>query len=233
MVALVGWMPSAIDVSVWQSLWTLDRARDAGDRPSARASSLDFHLGYLGTALLAFCFLALGAAVLHGREAPLSPRPAEFAAQVVDLYASTLGPWSRPIIGAAALLTMLSTLLTVLDGFPRALTVLGRRFLRPEGEGDEGPADRSRPYWLWLAALALGAFAVLSLLGRSLPLLVDVATTLSFLSAPLLAILNHRAVTGADVPPGGRPAAWLLVASLAAIAFQLAFAAVFVASRLS
>jgi len=25
--ALVGWMPSAIDVSVWQSLWTLEKER--------------------------------------------------------------------------------------------------------------------------------------------------------------------------------------------------------------
>jgi len=213
--ALVGWMPSAIDVSVWQSLWTLAREKDTGHRPTLQESSLDFHLGYWGTALLAVCFLALGAAVMHGRGIELDQRPAVFASQIVDLYASTLGEWSRPVIGTCALLTMFSTTLTVVDGFPRALSVLVARFRGPEqpGGAEEDRQANRNVYWVSVVVAALGALAVLQLLLAQLKTLVDVATTLSFLTAPILAWLNHRAVLGPEVPTEMRPARWLIVAS--------------------
>jgi cation:H+ antiporter len=126
-VALMGWMPSAIDVAVWQSLWTLAREKDTAHRPTMRESMFDFHLGYWGTAFLAVCFVLLGAGTIFGRGIDLSDTAGGFAAQVVDLYAATLGEWSRPIIAVSAFATMFSTTLTVVDGFPRALAVLVAR----------------------------------------------------------------------------------------------------------
>ncbi|NIP86201.1 MAG: divalent metal cation transporter, partial [Planctomycetales bacterium] len=45
-----------------------------------------------------------------------------FATQFVNMYTNALGGWSRPVIVTAAFITMLSTTLTVLDGYPRVLT---------------------------------------------------------------------------------------------------------------
>ncbi|MEM9068554.1 MAG: divalent metal cation transporter [Myxococcota bacterium] len=225
LAALVGWMPSAIDVSIWQSLWTLARAKDAG-RPRVRDSVFDFHIGYVGTALLALCFVVLGAAVLQGEAIP--PQPAAFAGRLVDLYAVALGSWSRPVIATSAFLVMFSTTLTVADGFPRAISVLSARFRGPE----EPSEDRRGAYWIAMVVLGAGSLAILALAVQSLKGLVDVATTASFLTAPLLATLNHRAITAKDVPEDGRPAPWLRRASLAGIAIQGAFALLYVCAKL-
>jgi Mn2+/Fe2+ NRAMP family transporter len=64
LLALMGWMPSAIDISVWSSLWTLAKDRSAGSRASVRHALLDFRIGYLGTGVLAFAFVVLGAGVM-------------------------------------------------------------------------------------------------------------------------------------------------------------------------
>lgn len=213
-VALAGWMPSAIDVAVWQSLWTLAREKDSGHRPSLRESLFDFHLGYWGTAFLAVCFVGLGAGVMFQSGATLSDTAGGFAAQVVDLYATTLGEWSRPIIALAAFATMFSTTLTVVDGFPRALSVLVARFRGPEQAGEvvEEGGDRV-VYWSSMVVLGAGAVAIIWLLLGSLSAMVDLATTLSLLTAPVLAWLNHRAVLGPEVPKEARPAPWLVRAS--------------------
>lgn len=47
-----------------------------------------------------------------------------FASQILELYAQTLGEWARPLVGVCALAVMFSTTLTVLDGFPRAISTL-------------------------------------------------------------------------------------------------------------
>jgi Mn2+/Fe2+ NRAMP family transporter len=230
LAALIGWMPSAIDVSVWQSLWTLARQNDTGHAPSLRESSTDFHIGYFGTAFFAICFLLMGAGVMHGTGVQLAEGAGGFAAQVISLYTETLGEWSKPIIALAALAVMFSTTLTVQDGFPRALAVLAARFRGPEesaGYELNQPFQR-RVYWSALALLAVGSLLVLALMMRSLKAMVDIATTLSFLTAPVLSVLNHRSALGAEVPVERRPPRWLIWASLAGIAAQAAFALYYV-----
>lgn len=239
-VALVGWMPSAIDVAVWQSLWTLERARDANRAVQMRASTLDFHIGYIGTTLLAVCFVLLGAGVLYASGEVLQPQPGAFAAQIIGLYRSTLGDWSGPLIGMAALAVMFSTTLTVLDGFPRALAVLVARYQTAElpwtgqqlAGGERSDVARAPWYWGAIAVQTAGALALLHWWLSSLSSFVDVATTLSFLTAPVLATLNHRAVTGAEVPTEHRPPTWLLVLNGVGIAVMLGLALVYLWMKL-
>jgi Mn2+/Fe2+ NRAMP family transporter len=231
--ALIGWMPSAIDVSVWQSLWTLARRRDTGHAPAVRESLLDFHIGYWGTALLALCFVTLGASVMYGRGVPFAPSAGGFAAQVIALYTQTLGDWARPVIGAAALSVMFSTTLTVVDGFPRALTVLVARFRGPEQPG-AADADRDANrvvYWAAIAVLGIASVAILSAYLNKLQQLVDLATVLSFLTAPILSWLNHRAIQSSEVPVESRPRPWLVNASWVGIGLQGAFALYFLYLR--
>jgi amino acid transporter len=185
----------------------LARGAQTGTRPTVAEAVADFHVGYLGTAVLALCFVVLGAGVMFGKGLAFPESAVAFSKQVIDLYAAALGEWSRPVIGASAFAVMFSTTLTVVDGFPRGLAVLSRRLRGPEQPhtADDAQPGFRRAYWLSLAALCLGSLLILALLVGRLKALVDVATTLSFLTAPCLAWLNHRAITSPQVPAEARP----------------------------
>jgi Mn2+/Fe2+ NRAMP family transporter len=228
MVALVGWMPSAFDISIWHSLWTLARRRETKHAPSVRESMLDFNIGYFGTALLAFCFLTLGAGVMFGSGEVFAKSGGAFAQQVISLYTENLGEWSRPVITVAALTVMFSTTLTVVDGFPRAVACLVSRFREPEVP-DVPTAISRYVYWGALVLLGVGSLVVIHIaLGEkeeegAFKDLVDLAITLSFLTTPALAWLNHRAIHGAEVPAEHRPGGGMRIYSWLGIAFSLAF----------
>ncbi|MCU0724703.1 MAG: Nramp family divalent metal transporter [Planctomycetes bacterium] len=227
-VALIGWMPTGVEVCVWQSMWALARARQTGHRPTLRETLADYRIGYLGTGLVALMFVLLGVAVMFLREQKFEDSAVRFSAQLVSLYASLLGNWSRPLIELAAFTTMLSTLLTVLDGFPRALQLLLLRMKGTEETDDDLKRAGSAPeYWLLMALTAAGAFLVLGFLMRSFKSFVNLAMILSFVTGPLLGFLAYRAVTASFVPAEFRPGRALRVWALAGIFFLLAFLAWF------
>lgn len=231
--ALVGWMPSAIDVAVWHSLWTLAKRKDTGHEPSIKDAMLDFNIGYLGTAFLAVCFMLLGAGVLYGTGVKLSGQAGGFSGQVIGLYVVTLGDWSKYLIGGCAFAVMFSTTLTVVDGFPRALTALVARFRSAEvpGAASENSGEDSGPvYWGITAVLIIGAYLIIDklVINASSPkdfrLLIDVATALAFLTAPILAVLNHRAVFDTEIPASRRPGERMRLFSLVCIGLLGLFA---------
>ncbi|HUH01027.1 MAG TPA: divalent metal cation transporter [Kofleriaceae bacterium] len=230
--ALVGWMPSAIDISVWHSLWTLAKRRDTKHAPSVRDSMLDFKIGYFGTALLAVCFLLLGAGVVYGTGATMPGSAGGFANRVIDLYASTLGDWSRPLIGGCALMVMFSTTLTVVDGFPRAIAALIARFASAEEAGAGEAIGRERAsYWLALVVMFAGSVVLLRYFLGEFTTLIDVATTISCLTAPLLAMLNHRAIFGAEVDAEHQPGVRMRWFSLVCIGLLALLAVAWIQGR--
>lgn len=223
-IGLVGWMPTGMDVSVWQSFWSLARRRQTGYAPSLRETLLDFKIGYIGTGIIAVLFCALGAAVMFDRGIKIETSAPGFAKQVIDLYTSTLGEWSRPIIGIAAFTTMLSTTLTVIDGFPRALQLTGRRFFGPETEQEvAGSTVRTRDFWAWAGLLIAGGLAVIAFLLKDLRTLVNLACMLSYITGPFLGFLALRAMTASDVPEEYRPGRALRVHAWLAILFLAGF----------
>lgn len=227
MVALVGWMPSAFDISIWHSLWTLARRRETQYASTVHEALLDFNIGYFATMILALCFVTLGAGVMFnsGEEFPASA--GGFANQVIALYTQNLGSWSKPLIALSASTVMFSTTLAVIDGFPRAISTLVSRFR--ESEVPNQPATINRKvYWLSVVVLAVGATGIIGFLLRSLTSLVDLATILSFLTAPALAWLNHRAILGKEMPDEHRPGKGMIVYSWAGILFSSVFALYFV-----
>jgi Mn2+/Fe2+ NRAMP family transporter len=226
LVALVGWMPSAFDISIWHSLWTLARRRETGYAPTVREALLDFDIGYLCTAFLALCFVTLGAGVMFHSGREFSDSAASFANQVIELYTATLGAWAKPLIGLCAFTVMFSTTLTVIDGFPRALATLVARFREPELPDHVSSIDRPA-YWISLAVLCAGSIAIVAFLLKSLVSLVDLATTLSFLTAPFLAWLNHRVISAEEVPVEARPGPAMVAYSWSCIVFSAAFALYF------
>jgi Mn2+/Fe2+ NRAMP family transporter len=235
LIALVGWMPSAVDISVWHSLWTLERAKQTRHKPLLSEALFDFNLGYIGTAVLALFFLSLGALVFFAGGWEVSESPVGFAFQLIDLYTAALGPWARPIIVVAAFTTMFSTTLTVTDAFPRALErtfqILAPERLGRDAEG-EGAGGRVRwLYWGAMLVLVAGALLLMSVFQRSLTGMVDLATTLSFLTSPVLGVLNYRAVTSSHMPPGTTPPAWLRALTWAGLAFGFVFAGIYLLWR--
>jgi Mn2+/Fe2+ NRAMP family transporter len=231
--ALVGWMPSAIDISVWHSLWTLAKSRSRGERATVDGALFDFNVGYVGTAALAICFILLGAGVIHAAD----PRPVletsagKFAVQVLGLYTDVLGEWSAPLIGGCAVLVMFSTVLTVVDGFPRALSALALRCRRAEEPWADSEELSHNIYWAALALLAAGSLVIVRWFKKDLGGLVDLATTLSFLTAPALAALNHRAMTGPDIGGEHRPGRVMIGYSAVSIASLLLMATLWLKVR--
>ena len=66
-------------------------------------------------------------------------------------------------------------------------------------------------YWASLAVVMGGALFIVTSFAEDLPGLVDIATTISFMSAPVFAYINYLAVTHPSVPPEYRPPQWLRV----------------------
>ena len=232
-VALIGWMPAPIDISVWSSLWAVARAKHQTKKPAPRDVLMDFDIGYWATMLLALAFVLLGTGMMFGQGLTFENNPAKFSAQVVELYTTTLGGWSRPIIGTAAFLVMLSTSVTVIDGFPRviaALVVQLRLAFAPPAAAAASsiPLEGDRHvYRISFAILCAGALGILLWGMSSFTALVDLATTLSFLTAPMLAFFNHRAVHAPEVPRDHQPGAGMTAFSWISILLQAAFALYF------
>ena len=211
LLALVGWMPTAIDVAAWSSLWTLAKNEASGQRCTVATARQDFLVGYLGTGALAFVFVVLGTGVMYGSGEAFAPEGTLFATQLVDLYSATLGAWTRPVVLVAVVTTMLSTTLTVMDGAPR---VLERTFfvLRSPG-GTATPPSCGPVFWWSLAALVLLTLVVMALFIGNLTAMVDFATTVSFLTGPILGYLTLRAVTSDRMPAEHRPGRAMLALS--------------------
>jgi Mn2+/Fe2+ NRAMP family transporter len=228
-LALAGWMPSAIDISAWSSVWTLAKNRERGARTSVAHALLDFRAGYLVTGILAFAFLMLGAGVMHRSGASFSAAGTQFSLQLVDLYSQTLGAWTRPIVLVAVVTTMFSTALTVIDGFPRVIarTVTVIRRQPPSSEHDTGPV-----YRVTGAVLGLLTVLVVVLFAGNLTTMVDFATIVSFITGPVLGYLNLRAVTGPNVAPEHRPGPALLALSYAGLVLLGGTALVYLVSLL-
>ncbi len=225
LVALMGWMPSAFDISVWHSVWTIERKKQTGHAPKLKEALFDFNLGYIGTAFLALVFLTLGALTMYGTGESFSESGSVFAGQLINMYTQNLGSWSYWIILLAAFTTMFSTTLTVIDAFPRVLRKATELVL---------PAFTQRVhnrglYFGWMLIVCSGALVLLGVLPDSMKFMVDLATTLSFILAPVLGYINYRVVTGKHMPEEARPPAWLRILSWLGLVFLTGFSLLFLA----
>jgi Mn2+/Fe2+ NRAMP family transporter len=197
-----------------------------------RDARLDFFIGYAGTGFLAFAFVILGAGVMFASGEAFSPQGTVFSTQLVDLYSRTLGQWTRPIVSVAVLTTMVSTTLTVVDGFPRAIERSLVR-LQDESVAEADVPSAGRRYWICLLLLGAATVLVLALFVGNLTSMVDFATIVSFLSAPILGYLNLKAITAPEVAPEHRPSKAMLALSWAGLALLVGFGAVYVVSLLT
>jgi Mn2+/Fe2+ NRAMP family transporter len=179
LIAFLGWMPAPLDITIWQSIWTV--RKDKLNKRSLADVKFDFNVGFYGTALLAICFLSLGANIIYGTEVSVESSAGAFASQLVGLFTQSLGNWSYYIILIAAFTTMFSTTLTCLDALPSMCQEIGTALnLQP----------RINKRWIWMALVAVGALIILYFFIASMAQMVFVATVVSFLTAPVLAFLS-------------------------------------------
>ncbi len=224
-LALLGWMPIPLDVAAWHSLWTLERAGQTGQRPSVTHSLMDFRIGYIGATVLAVLFLLLGALVMYTSGAALPDSGVAFSAALVELYAASLGDWSRPLIAIAALTTMFS------DAYPRVI----RELIEISGAADDSDPTSNLHRSRYVSALFLvvsGALIIIHYFGHRFTVLIDFATTVSFLAAPVLAWLSLRLLTSEHTPAEHRPGPGLILLARAGLAFLVAFSLIWIGWRL-
>lgn len=233
--AILGWMPTGIDVSVWHSMWALERrdawSRRAVERGDPRGAMgpalLDMRVGYGVSLTLGLLFLALGAEVL-GR-AGVVPEGAEVAVTLARMYTDVLGEWSLPFFMAAAFFGMFSTSYGVMDGFPRAFAGTVRRLRMASGGPNSGAGSETRssggdaepaaesgrsdvpstedrsPVYWGFLVVTLVAALAETWLLPDPVRLVTVAAVASFLLSPVTFVLNYACVTRHVAPDDGRP----------------------------
>ncbi len=229
LLALMGWMPTALDLSSWNSLWTLERMRQTNFRPKLKETLFEFRLAYTITVILAVMFLTLGSFIFYGSGEKLPNNNADFANKIVTLYTLTIGDWSYLIIAASAFAVMFGTIIAVFDGYSRSLqrTV---ELLFSKKEQVIGTKFGSF-YLLFLLIIFGGSLIVVLQFTGNLKEIVDFATVLSFMIAPVIAILNFRIVTGKFLDSAFHPPIWLKGLSFAGIVFLSGFAVYFLLTR--
>lgn len=228
LIALAGWMPSAIDISVWHSIWTMAKVKQTGYRPKLKEALLDFKIGYVGTAFLSLCFLSLGALIMYGSGNEFVQSGVAFSGQLINLYTSSIGNWAYYFIAIAALATMFSTTLTVLDAYPRVLKPTTELII---------PKVQKKPNnnylsIIWLSILIGGTLVIIFVFTGKMRTLVDIATTLSFITAPVLGYMNYKVVNGKNVPVANRPGRFLKILSWTGLISLTVFAVGFIVWKL-
>ena len=212
LVAFMGWMPAPLDVSVWQSIWTLEKKKKEKNI-NDNDIILDFNIGYLTTIILGICFIALGAFVMYGSGESFSNQGGEFAKQLINLYTDSIGNGVFIIIAIAAFTTMFSTTITCLDASPRTMektfSLLGIK--------------KIASYNLWIITLAIGTLSIFVFFMSEMGLLVKIATILSFITAPFYAFVNFRLINSEYTPKEFSPSKGINILSIMGLIFLTCF----------
>lgn len=191
-VITMGWMPAPIEISCLTSLWLKRQRQEI--KVTNQSALFDFNVGYTITALLAIAFLALGALVLHGQTESLEKSGIAFSHQLVGMYASTIGEWSRILIAMIAFGCIFGSTITVIDGYARALAEAKVQLQNP---GKEAASHNS-----WMLSISACAMVVILFFVSSLMVMLNFAMVLAFMTTPIFALLNYKLVNGSNLPVG-------------------------------
>ncbi len=214
LIAFLGWMPAPLDISIWHSIWSVEKEKTTFQKIQPKQAIFDFNIGYLGTIFLGICFVMLGALVMFQSGESFSNKGGVFAGQLIELYTKNLGGYTYVFIAIAAFTTMFSTTITTLDASPRAMTKTTQLLFNKKTRLN---------YWFWIIFLALGTFVILGYFLSDMGALVKIATVLSFLTAPFYAILNTLLITGKHTPKEYHPNIFLKILSILGIVFLIGF----------
>lgn len=213
LIAFMGWMPAPLDITIWQSIWTVEKKK-LNPEINFKASLFDFNVGYITTIFLGICFISLGALVMFGSSETFSSNGTQFANQLIGMYTESLGNWAALIIGIAALATMFSTTLTTLDASPRVMKIISELLFKKHFK---------RGYIFWLLVLITGTLSIFFFFVSEMGLLIKIATVLSFLTAPFYAIISYILVTSKHTPKEAQPSKRMRFFSIIGILILIGF----------
>ena len=224
-IALMGWMPTAVDLSSWNSLWTLERIKQTKFKPTLKQTIFEFNMGYVFSATLSLCFLTLGAYLMYGTNSTFPNSSALFANQVIKLYTESIGSWSYLIISIAGFSIMFGTCVAVFDGYARSASEC-IRLVQDQNDSNKTHYD----ILIWI--LVFGSLGIILLFGSKLKQLVDLATTISFMIAPMVALANYKLVSYPFLEKNAVPPTWLRNLAIGGIVYLIGFGLLFIYVRL-
>ena len=188
-VSLMGWMPAPIEISAINSMWTVEKRKTA--KVSLTDGIFDFNVGYIGTAVLAFIFLALGALIQFGSGQQVKSASAAYIAQFINMYESSFGAWSRLLIAFIAFLCIFGTTITVIDGYSRANNET-MRLLFGRKEASQKVLN------VWMVFTSIIGIIIVLLFAGDVATLMRFAMIASFLTTPVYAYLNYSLVNNKE-----------------------------------
>lgn len=214
-VSLMGWMPCPIEISAINSMWSVEKRKQVN--MSEADAIFDFNTGYVGTAILALIFCALGALIQFGAGEEVQSASAAYIAQFVNMYASVLGEWSRFLITLIAFLCIFGTVITVIDGYSRANNEALRLLL------DKKEASQKALYG-WMTLTAVIGLVIVYLFAGNVATMLRFAMIASFITTPFFAYLNYSLVNSNEhqVKP------WLKGLSIIGLVYLFGFALFFI-----
>ena len=143
----------------------------------------------------------------------------------------------RDSIATAAFSIMFGTCIAVFDGYSRAMQKTSELLFLSRLNAKKALSKR-KIYVGSLLILAVGAFGVIYYMlfhkadSQGFKALIDLATTISFLIAPVIAIVNYRLVTWKHYPDKAKPKLWLKVLAISGIIFLSGFSIIYVLFKL-
>lgn len=230
MISLMGWMPAGMEASTFSSIWTIEKSKTLHKSLTVKEALFDFNLGYIFSALLAMLFLVIGAFTIYGSGQLLTGNATQFSNKLLQVFTDNLGTWSYPFIAISALGAIYGTLITVMDAFSRGWVRSMRifKFAEISSEAPEQAAYLKKYYSYVLIIMSLGAFFLFSQFSKGMIALLEAATILSFILAPIIAFLNLKAIQSKEMPIEHRAPKWMIILSYLGIFFMLIFNGVYV-----
>ena len=214
-VSLMGWMPAPIEISAINSLWTAEKGKTVDI--SIKDGLFDFNVGFIGTAILAVFFVAMGALIQYPTGQEVQAAGAAYIQQFVGMYASVLGDWSRFLITFIAFLCIFGTVITVIDGYSR-VNAESLRLLLKKKEISQKELN------VWMTATSIIGGIIIYFFQGSVAPMLRFAMIASFLTTPFFALLNYLLVTGENK----NLAKWLKALSILGLIFLFGLAFFFI-----
>lgn len=184
-VALMGWMPAPLEFAAITSMWT--SAKMKTDGTNHKQGLLDFNVGYLISAILALFFLALGVFVQYGSGQEIEIAGGAYINQLINMYTSTIGDWSKLLVAFVAFMCMFGTTITCADGYGRANAECWRLI-----KGQTEISKKQVAFWMTYAIG--GGLLIITFFTGQLGAMLKFAMISAFVSAPVFGWLNYSLV---------------------------------------
>ena len=182
----MGWMPAPLEFSAITSVWTAKKIRT--DHTSRYQGLVDFNVGYFTSAILALFFLALGVFVQYGTGVEIPTAGGAYVGQLIQMYTSTIGDWSKLLVAFVAFLTMYGTVITCADGY-------GRTNAESLSLVMTGTTERTEKFVMaWTTFTVIAGYGLIAFFLGSMATLLKFAMISAFVSAPIFAYLNYSLI---------------------------------------